>query len=63
VFQDAEALKDIKETIKQLSNIPNEEEQHHFIHSGAGAINTNTGGGTQKNYNNSGPGSQYSAKS
>ena len=62
VFQDAEALKDIKEAIEQLNNVPDEEEQPFWVHSGAGAINANTGGGTQKNYNNSGPGSQYNAE-
>ena len=61
VFQDAEALKYIQEAIEQLSNVPDEEEQPQFIHSGAGAINANTGGGTQKNYNNSGSGNQYNA--
>ncbi|KIX03237.1 uncharacterized protein Z518_06789 [Rhinocladiella mackenziei CBS 650.93] len=62
VFQDAEALKDIKEAIEQLSNVSDEEEQPQFVHSGAGAINANTGGGVQENYNNSGPGSQYNAE-
>jgi N-terminal domain on NACHT_NTPase and P-loop NTPases len=62
VFQDAEALQDIKEAIEQLSNMPDEEEQPQFVHSGTGAINANTGGGIQKNYNNSGPGSQYNAE-
>jgi hypothetical protein len=63
VFQDADALKDIKEAIEQLNNVPDEEEQPHFVHSGAGAMNVNTGGGTLKSYNNSGAGSQYNAES
>lgn len=62
VFLDAEALKDIKEAIEQFSNVPDEEEQPQFVHSGAGAINANTGAGTQKNYNNAGPGRQYNAE-
>lgn len=62
VFLDAEALKDIKEAIEQLSNLPDEEEQPQFVHSGADAINANTGAGTQKNYNNAGPGKQYNAE-
>jgi len=63
VFQDAEALEEIKVAIEQLTNISDEEEeQPQFVHSGAGAINANTGGGTQKNYSNSGPGSQYNAE-
>ena len=62
VFQDAEALEDIKAAIEQLTNASDEEEeQPQFIHSGAGAINANTGEGTQKNYNSSGPGSMYNA--
>jgi len=62
VFQDAEALKDIKEAVEQLHNVADEEPLH-IVHSGAGAINANTGSGTQKNYNNSGAGSQYVAES
>ena len=62
VFQDAEALEDIKAAIEQLTNVTDEEEQPQFVHSGAGAINANTGGGTQENYNNSGPGIQYNAE-
>jgi len=61
VFQDAEALKDIKEAIEQLSNMPDEEERPQFVSSGAGAINANTGGGTMTNYNNSGSGGMYNA--
>jgi uncharacterized protein (UPF0147 family) len=59
VFQDAEVLRDVKEAIEQLRNIPDEEEQPQFVHSGTGAINAIIGGGTQKNYNNAGTGSQY----
>ena len=63
VFQDAEALEDIKAAIEQLTSISDEEaEQPRFVHSGAGAINANTGEGTQKNYNSSGPGSMYNAE-
>lgn len=62
IFLDAEALKDIKEAIEQLSNVHDEEEQPQFVHSGAGAINANTGAGTQKNYNNAGSGRQYNAE-
>ena len=62
VFQDAEALEDIKAAIEQLTNVTDEEEQPQFVHSGAGAINANTGGGTQENYSNSGPGIQYNAE-
>jgi hypothetical protein len=62
LVQDAEALKDIKESIEQLSNMPKEEERPQFISSGAGAINANTGRGIQKNYNSSGTGSQYNAE-
>ena len=62
VFQDAETLEDIKRAIEQLTNVPDNEEQPQFVHSGAGSINTNTRGGTQKNYSNSGPGTQYNAQ-
>ena len=62
VFHNAEALNDIKEGIEQLSNVPDEEEQSQFVHSGAGAINANTGAGTQKNYNNAGSGRQYNVE-
>ncbi|KAL8763581.1 MAG: hypothetical protein Q9184_000654 [Pyrenodesmia sp. 2 TL-2023] len=33
VFQDAEALNDIKEAIEQMNNTPDEEEQGRFVHS------------------------------
>lgn len=62
VFQDAEVLEDIKAAIEQLTNVTEEEEQPQFVHSGAGTINANTGGGTQENYSNSGPGIQYNAE-
>ena len=62
VFQDAEALKDIKEAIDQLSNMPDEEEAPRFVHSGSGAINANTGSGTMTNYNSSGSGKMYNAQ-
>lgn len=62
LFQDAVALEDIKEAIEQLSNMPDEEEQPRFGHSGAGPLNANTGGGIQKNYNNSASGHQYNAE-
>ena len=62
VFQDAEALKEIKEAIEHLSNVPDEEEQPQFVHTGAGAINANTGGGTLKSYNHSGSGNMYTAE-
>jgi len=62
VFQNAEALKDIKGAIEQLRNILDEEEQPRFVHWGTGAINANTGGGTMKNYNNSGSGGMYNAQ-
>lgn len=62
VFQDAEVSTDIKEAIEQLGNVPDEEEQPQYVNSGAGAMNINTGGGPQKNYNNSGPGSQHNGE-
>ena len=63
VFQDAETLQDIKAAIEQLTNTSDEEEeQPQFVHYGTGAISANTGGGTQKNYNKSGPGNQYNAE-
>jgi len=62
VFQDAETLNDIKEAIEQLSNMPDEEERSQFVSSG-GPINANTGGGTQKNFNFSGHGSQHIVES
>jgi N-terminal domain on NACHT_NTPase and P-loop NTPases len=62
VFQDAAALQDIKEAIEQLSHVSDEEEQPRFVHSGAGALNANTGEGHQENYNNSGSGNQYRAE-
>lgn len=63
VFQDAETLEEIKAAMDQLTSVSDEEEPpSRFIHSGAGAINANTGEGTQKNYNNSGSGSIYNAE-
>ena len=57
VFQDADILEDIKAAIEQLISISHEEERPPgFVHSGAGAINAEAGGGTQKDHNNSGPG-------
>ena len=58
VFQDTEALNDIKEAIKQLNNIPDEEEQGRFVHSGTGAQYNQTGPGTQ----NIVSGNQYHAE-
>ena len=57
VFQDAEALNDIKEAIEQLSNVSDEEEQAHFVHSGTGAQYNQTGRGTR----NIVSGNQYTA--
>ena len=57
VFQDAEALNDIKEAIEQLRNMPDEEEQAHFVHSGTGAQYNQTGPGTQNIIS----GNQYTA--
>lgn len=63
IFQDAEVLEDIKGALEQLTNMTDDEGgQPQFGHSGAGAINANTGGGTQNNYNNSGSGPQYTAE-
>lgn len=62
VLQDAEALEEIKAAMEQLTATSDEEEQPQSVHSGAGAINANTGGGPQENYNNSGSGSQYIAE-
>ena len=63
VFQDAETLEDIRAAIEQLTSISDKEERPPgFVHSGAGAINANTRGSTQKNCNNSGPGSIYNAE-
>ena len=62
VFQDAETLEDIKTAIEQWDDISNKEEQSQFTHSGAGPMIANTGGGTQENYSNSGPGFQYNAQ-
>ena len=62
MFQDAEALEDIKAAIEQLTNAPDEEAQPQFVHSGTGAINANIGGGTQENYTNSGSGTQYNSE-
>ena len=63
VFQDAETLEEIKAAMEQLTSISDEEDRSPgFVHSGAGAINANTGEGTQKNYNNSGPGNIYNAE-
>lgn len=62
VFQDAAALQDIQAAIEQLGNLPDEEDQPQFVHSGTGAINANTGSGQQHNYNNAGSGSQYNAQ-
>ena len=47
----------------QLTSISDEEERAPgFVHSGAGAMNAISGGGTQKSYDSSGPESQYSAE-
>lgn len=61
IFQDTEALKDIREAIEQLSNV-SEEVQPRFEHSGAGAINAITGGSNQRIWNHSGSGGQYNAE-
>lgn len=62
IFQDAVALQEIKTAVEQLENLPDDDENPpQFVHSGAGAINANTGLGQQQNYNNSGSGRQYNA--
>lgn len=61
VFQDAAALEDIKAAVEQLGSLPDQEDQPQFMHSGAGAINANTGSGQQYNYSTSGSGHQYNA--
>jgi hypothetical protein len=58
VFQDAEALNDIKEAIEQLNNVPDEEEHGRFVHSGVGEQYIQTGPGTQNNVS----GKQYNAE-
>lgn len=62
VFSDADVLYQIRDAVKELTNLPDEGERPQLVHSGAGSINANTGVGTQQNYTNSGSGSQYNAK-
>lgn len=62
IFQDAEALKDIKEAIEHLSNLTDEEKQPQFVSHGPGAIMGNISGGNVKTLSNTGSGTLYSAE-
>ncbi|GAB7345583.1 hypothetical protein MBLNU457_3885t2 [Dothideomycetes sp. NU457] len=61
IFQDSEAIHDIKTALDQLASIGGEGESAGSVHYGSGNINNIKDSGSQQNYNNSGSGKQYNA--
>jgi predicted lipoprotein len=61
IFQDAETLNDIQESLVELGSLTDEDAQPQYSHSGSGDQNI-VSGGTLRKYHNSGSGSQYNAE-